>query len=59
MKLINAAINKAKAPSFGITRLSDGKGLFLFINTNGSKLWRYWYRFNRKQQMLSFDSDPV
>jgi len=32
---------------------SDGGGLFLLVETNGSKLWRLSYRFGGKQKTLS------
>ncbi len=33
--------------------ITDGQGLHLLVNTNGSKLWRLRYRFRGKQNMLS------
>ncbi len=38
--------------------LSDGAGLHLFVQPNGSKLWRFRYRFNGKANMLAFGSFP-
>lgn len=32
---------------------SDGGGLFILVEANGSKLWRFAYRFNGKQKLLS------
>lgn len=58
MSLTNTAINKAKPPSSGTTRLSDGKNLVLHVQANGSKLWRYRYRFQKRQQMLALGSYP-
>jgi integrase len=40
-------------------KLSDGNGLHLSIETNGSKLWRFRYQFERKEKMLSLGSFPV
>ena len=37
----------------------DGGGLFLFIPTSGSKLWRMAYRFEGKNKLLSFGSYPA
>lgn len=34
-------------------RLFDGGGLFLEIEPNGSKRWRYKYRFGGKEKMIS------
>ncbi|MGE0061079.1 MAG: Arm DNA-binding domain-containing protein [Xanthobacteraceae bacterium] len=39
-------------------KLADGHGLHLLVNPNGSKLWRFRYRFAGKEQMLSFGSFP-
>src|SRR6202166_4430118 len=38
--------------------LTDGNGLHLLVNPNGSKLWRLRYRFGGKQLMLSLGSFP-
>ena len=37
----------------------DGGGLFLFVPTSGSKLWRMAYRFNGKSKLLSFGDYPT
>ncbi|MBE6442229.1 MAG: DUF4102 domain-containing protein [Desulfovibrio desulfuricans] len=37
----------------------DGGGLFLFIPTSGSKLWRMSYRFEGKSKLLSFGGYPT
>jgi integrase len=39
-------------------KISDGEGLFILINPNGSKLWRMAYRFDRKQKLLAFGRYP-
>ena len=39
-------------------KLSDGGGLHLLIQTNGSKLWRLKYRFDGKEKLLSFGKYP-
>src|SRR5260221_10585511 len=38
--------------------LPDGQGLQLFVQPNGSKVWRYRYRFNGKAKMLGFGVFP-
>jgi integrase len=38
--------------------ITDGNGLHLLINTNGSKLWRLRYRFGGKQNMLGLGTFP-
>ncbi len=40
-------------------KLSDGGGLHLLIQPNGSKLWRLKYRFLGKERMLSFGAYPL
>lgn len=39
-------------------RLTDGKGLVLLINPDGSRAWRFRYRFEGKATMLSLGSYP-
>lgn len=39
-------------------KLTDGNGLHLLVNPNGSKLWRFRYRFAGKQLMLSLGPFP-
>jgi integrase len=39
-------------------KLTDGNGLYLLVNPNGSKLWRLRYRFSDKQNMLSLGAFP-
>jgi integrase len=50
---INAAKPKAKAWS-----LADSQGLHLFFQPNGSKLWRFKYRFLDKQKTLHLGGWP-
>lgn len=38
---------------------SDGGGLFMFVTTTGSKLWRFSYRFDAKQKLLALGQYPV
>jgi len=39
--------------------ISDGGGLTLLVKSNGSKLWRFIYRFNGKQHRLGFGVYPT
>lgn len=39
-------------------KLSEEKGLYLLINPNGSKYWRYKYRFGGKEKLLAFGVYP-
>lgn len=50
---INAAKPRAKAYS-----LADSQGLHIFIQPNGSKLWRFKYRFLDKQKTLHLGGWP-
>ena len=57
MSLTDVRIKKEK-PSAKPFKLSDERGLYLLINPNGSKLWRYQYRFLGKQKLLSIGAYP-
>lgn len=57
MSLTDTKIRNAKAKE-KLYKLSDGQGLQLFINPNGSKYWRYAYRFNGKQKTLAIGVYP-
>lgn len=39
-------------------KLSDGRGLYLLIRPNGSKLWRFNYRYLEKYRTLAFGAWP-
>ena len=47
--LTDTAVKKAK-PSPKPAKLSDGKGMYLLVNPNGSKLWRWKYRVLGKER---------
>ena len=57
MALTDTKIRNAK-PKEKLYKLSDGQGLQLFINPNGSKYWRYAYRFGGKQKTLAIGVYP-
>lgn len=40
-------------------KISDGGGLHLLVNPNGSKLWRLSYRYDGKQKTLALGAYPV
>lgn len=40
-------------------KYADGGGLFLYISSSGTKLWRMAYRFNKKSKLLSFGEYPT
>lgn len=45
---------RSLTPALRPRKYFDGSGLFLFIPTSGSKLWRMAYRFDGKSKLLSF-----
>lgn len=51
-KLRNA---KSKATPY---RLSDGRGLYLLVNPNGGKWWRFDYRFKGVRKTISMGTYP-
>ena len=59
MSLTEAKIKAASLPKGKKQdKLSDGKGLFLLLHTNGSKYWRMNYRFHGKQKTLALGVYP-
>ncbi len=50
--LTNIAI-KALKPASKPYKKSDGGGLFILVQPNGGKTWRFAYRFEGKQKLLS------
>lgn len=57
MALTDTAI-KALKPLDKVYREADSEGLAIEIRTNGSKLWRFRYRFLGKASMLSLGEYP-
>ena len=55
---LNDAIIKNAKPSDKTVTLKDGGGLFLYVEPNGSKRWRFRYRFNDKPCLLSLGLYP-
>ena len=39
-------------------RLSDGDGLYLVVQANGGKPWRWSYEFNGKEKLFSYGPWP-
>ncbi len=39
-------------------KMADEKGLYLLVNPNGSKLWKFKYRFSGVEKKLSFGAFP-
>ena len=57
MALTDIKVKTAK-PKDKPYKLADGGGMYLLINTNGSKYWRLQYRFGGKQKMLALGVYP-
>jgi integrase len=57
MPLTDLAVKNAK-PIDKTQRLWDGGGLYLEVSPAGSKLWRFKYRFDRREKRLSFGKYP-
>jgi integrase len=57
-KLSDVAIRQAK-PKERPYKLSDGGGLHLLINPNGSRYWRLKYRINKKEKVLALGVYPT
>src|SRR6202795_2739745 len=58
MSLTQLAIVNAAATDKPLM-LSDGFGLHLLVQLNGSKLWRFRYRFGGRANMLTFGAFPT
>ena len=57
MALTDTGVRKIKAKS-NAYRLSDGGGLYLWVTPAGGKLWRWKYRHEGKEKLMSFGSYP-
>ena len=57
MKLTETQIRALK-PREKLYRVADGHGLTLEVTPNGSKLWRYKYRYMGKQKRLALGRYP-
>lgn len=55
--LTDMKVQKAKPQDKPIS-LFDGGGLYLLITPSGGKLWRFKYRFDKKEKKLAFGSYP-
>ena len=56
--LTDRAVRSSK-PQEKPYKLSDGGGLHIVVQPNGSKLWRLKYRFAGKEKLLSFGAYPT
>jgi hypothetical protein len=57
MALSDLSVRNAK-PGPRLQKLSDGRGLQLHITTNGSKLWRWAYRYDGHQKQMALGAYP-
>jgi len=57
MRLTETAVRNAK-PRDVPYKMMDGGGLFLLVNPNGNKLWRFSYRFLKKWKTLALGFYP-
>ena len=57
MVLTDTEIRKAKGRAYAY-RMSDGGGLYLWITPPGGKLWRWKYRFEWREKLMTFGSYP-
>lgn len=57
-KLTDAAIRQAKPKSKGY-KLTDGGQMYLWVNSDGSKLWRMDYHYLGERNTASFGSYPT
>lgn len=58
MGKLNATQIKNASPSDKSYKMTDGAGLYLFVHTNGSKYWRYDYRYAGKRKTLALGIYP-
>ena len=58
MRLTYVAITNA-SPKKKPRMLADGAGLYLLVQPNGSRLWRFRYRFGGRENMLTFGVFPA
>ncbi|WP_257283251.1 Arm DNA-binding domain-containing protein [Endozoicomonas sp. SESOKO1] len=57
MSITDARARNAK-PSDKDYKVTGDRGLYLLVKTNGSKLWRYKYRFSGKERTLAMGAYP-
>ena len=58
MKVSNSTLAKAK-PKLKQYKIPVEKGLFLLVMPNGSKLWRFRYKWAGKEHLLALGPFPV
>ncbi len=58
MPLTDVKIRQAKATD-KVLKLTDGNGLYLEVKPNGSKLWRYRYKIDGKENLYAVGEYPA
>lgn len=58
MPLSDVAIRNAK-PREKPYKMGDSLGLFLLVQPSGGKLWRFKYRFLRREKKLALGTYPT
>ena len=58
MKLTDTEIKRARAAERP-WKMSDGHGMYVLVQPNGSRLFRFGYRFGGKQKLLALGQYPV
>lgn len=58
MPILSDAKVRALKPMDKPYKRADFDGLFVLVNPNGSKLWRFKYRWMKKEKLLSFVQYP-
>ncbi len=56
-KLAAVTVRQAKSKDKPY-KLSDGGGMYLLVNSNGSRYWRWKYRINKKEKVLALGVYP-
>src|ERR1700679_2813168 len=57
MALTDTEVRKSK-PTAKAYRLSDSGGLYLWVTPAGGKLWRWGYKHEGKEKLMSFGQYP-
>ena len=57
MPLTDTEIKKAKSRNKPFS-MTDGAGLYLWVTPAGGKLWRWSYRFDRKEKLMALGKYP-
>ncbi len=59
MALTDTTIRQKARPQAKAFKLADGGGLFLFVTPTGSRLWRWKYRYDGRERLMSFGAYPA